>query len=114
MLPNLERAQDMPGRLKGSCMWGEQFSSWELLGLIEKDLQLVKESATSDVQSRFLQAGGPASTEASVQEPASVFHGRAGILGAGVRDQGGVGEEGGQWPNHRVLSALVKTDFYSE
>lgn len=85
MLPNLERAQDMPSRLKGSCMWGEQFSSWERLGLVEKDLQLVKESATwmsRDAPSR--QEDQPAlKPKAGTYQSVSR---RAGILGAGVRD----------------------------
>ena len=53
-------------------MWGEQFSTWELLGLIEKDLQLLKESATQmsrDVPSR--QKDQPALKPKA--EPASVF-----------------------------------------
>lgn len=67
-------------------MRGEQFSTWELLGLIEKDLQLLKESATQmsrDVPSR--QKDQPAlKPKAGTCQCVSR---RAGILGAGVSDR---------------------------
>lgn len=66
-------------------MRGEQFSTWELLGLIEKDLQLLKESATQmsrDVPSR--------QKDQPVLKPKAgtcqCVSRRAGILGAGVSD----------------------------
>lgn len=93
-------------------MWGEQFSTWELLGLIEKDLQLVKESATQmsrDAPSR--QKDQPALKPKA--RTCQYVSRRAGILGAGV-------SECEEWErkeaNGQIAEGLVSLgeDFYSE
>lgn len=93
-------------------MWGEQFSTWELLGLIEKDLQLVKESATQmsrDAPSR--QKDQPALKPKA--RTCQYVSRRAGILGPGV-------SECEEWErkeaNGQITEGLVSLgeDFYSE
>lgn len=100
MLPNLERAQDMPSRLKGILHVGGEKPSWSWFSASLRRTCSWWRSQLLDVQSCALQ-GRRTSQHWSQRQELTVCFKKSRDTRAGVRDQEEWEREGGQWPNHR-------------